>query len=255
MLNKVKIIVFANYNYLPVLENWLEAIDSLQIENILIISLDQELHKHLQERNIPSLLRVCELDLGKLWIHRVKVILELMETGYDVIHSDADAVWLKNPLEYLNNIQEDMVFSQGTFWPKDVHKEWGFVLCCGFFYIKNNTRTIKFMKELYKRVLLDKDDQVSCNRILFEKNIQWNIKDKYFLKYREVPFLCSQEIIVGRGKEISIAVLPHSKFQRVHEKEKEAYVKHIISEKNADSIINILEDTGCLFIDKNREIK
>ena len=172
MNDKLKIIVFSNYNYLPVLENWLVAMQLLKIENIIIVALDEELHNYMTKKNIPSVLRPCGLDLGELWIHRVKVLLELMEEGYDLIHSDADAVWLKNPLPYLNSIKQDMIFSQGTYWPKDIHKEWGFVLCCGFFYIKNNKNTLTFVKELYERVKEDKDDQISCNRLLMESNIK-----------------------------------------------------------------------------------
>ena len=254
MKKKLLILVFANYNYLPVLENWLEAMNILGIKNIVVISLDKEIHNHLSKQNIRSSYRACELDLNKLWIHRVKICLEFMEQGYDIIHSDADAVWLKDPLEYLSNIKQDMIFSQGTFWPKDVHTEWGFVLCCGFFYIKNNASTLAFMNDLYKRVKEDKDDQVSCNRLLMQSNIKWNVSNPYILKYRDVEFVCSEQLMIGTSKNLTIAVLPHSKFQRIHEKDKIAYIKHIISEKNSDSIMNILKETGCLFIE-NKENK
>jgi len=255
MKKNIKIVVFANYNYLPVLTNWLVAMNTINVENIMIVSLDKELHNYLKEQHVTSLLRPCELDLGKLWIHRVKVLLELMEKGYDIIHSDADAVWLKDPIAYLNSIKYDMIFSQGTYWPKDVHEKWGFVLCCGFFYIKNNINTLTFIKELYERVTEDKDDQVSCNRLLMESNVKWNIENKYILKYNNVEFICSEQLMTGISDNLTLAVLPHSKFQRIHEETKEAYVKHIISEKNSDSIINILEETGCLFVENKKENK
>lgn len=248
-MNKEIIIVFSNYNYLPVLKNWLEAVNRINVNNFLIISLDKKLHHYLQEKNIPSLLRPCELDLGKLWIHRIDVILELLEEGYDIIHSDADAVWLKDPQPYLNKLDQDMVFSQGTYWPLDVYEKWQFVLCCGFFYIKSNKNTLAFMKKLAKRVQSDKDDQVSCNRLLLEEGLHWEIpNDTYELTFRDRNFLCSDQCIFGKMDTLSTVLLPHSKFQRIAESSNDIYVKHLISEKNSDDIMEILEENGCKFI-------
>jgi len=247
--NKTYIITFANYNYLPVLENWLEALKIINVNNFMVISLDEKIHNYLLNKNINSRLKPCELDLGKLWIHRVEVIAELLDEGYDIIHTDADAVWLKNPISYLNKIKSDMIFSQGTHWPNSAYKKWNFVLCCGFFYLKNRSNTKQFIKKLLKRVKKDRDDQVSCNNILLEDGVEWTIpKDTYTLSFREKEFLCSKEIIFGKTSSLEIALLPHNKFQRISETSKEVYVKHLISEKNSDDIMTILEESGCKFI-------
>ena len=50
----------------------------------------------------------------------------------DFVHSDADAVWLKNPLISFGKTAFDLLASQGTIWPLDVFEQWRFVLCCGF---------------------------------------------------------------------------------------------------------------------------
>lgn len=244
------IIVFANYNYLIVLENWLAAIKRLNIENYLIISLDNKLHLELQERRINSRLRPCELDLGKLWIHRVDIILELLEEGYDVIHSDADAVWIKDPLPFLKELPHDMIFSQGTIWPPDIHEKWGFVLCCGFFLLRSNRNTRQFVKTLSDRVRKDRDDQVSCNRLLQENGLIWDMPNEtYQLSFRNHSFVCSNECIIGKTKSLSTVLLPHSKFQRIVEYTDDVYVKHLISEKNSYDIMEILAQNGCKFIE------
>ncbi len=245
---EIKVIVFANYNYLPVLENWLAAMKKIDVKNYLIISLDEKLHHHLGEQNINSLLRPCELDLGKLWIHRVDVILELMEKGYDIIHSDADAVWLKDPQPYLQKLPHDMIFSQGTIWPPDVQEKWGFVLCCGFFFLRSNPQTLQFIKELAQRVREDKDDQVSCNRLLLEKNVIWDKpSDLYTIDFRGKQFVCSKQARTGKSKDLDIALLPHSAFQRLFEETDDVYVRHLISEKNSGNILEVLEQYGCRF--------
>jgi len=255
IINKVKkknlttIIVFANYNYLLVLENWLESVNRIDVNNFLIISLDSKLHNYLIDKNINSRLRPCELDLGKLWIHRIEVIEELLCEGYDIIHSDADAVWLKDPQPYLANLNQDMIFSQGTYWPLDVYEKWNFVLCCGFFYIRNNKKTKSFFEQLKERVKEDKDDQVSCNRLLLEKKIIWEKPtNSYQLRFRNYSFACSKNIIQGKNSQFSIALLPHYQFQRIPEKSNDIYIKHLISEKNSEDIMDILALNGCKFI-------
>jgi len=249
MMAKTIIIVFANYDYLDVLENWLAAMRRIQVDNFLIISLDEKLHHYFQEKKINSLFRPCELDLGKLWIHRVDVILELLEEGYDVIHSDADAIWLKDPQPFLQTLPQDMIFSQGTIWPPDVQEKWGFVLCCGFFMIHSNLQTVEFVKRLARRVRNDRDDQLSCNRMLLEEGLIWEIpKETYTLSFRGHDFTCSHKCITGKTKTLSTVLLPHSKFQRLAESSKDVYVKHLISEKSSDDIMEVLAANGCKFI-------
>lgn len=246
---KPLILVFANYQYLLVLENWLAAVNRISVDNFLIVSLDEQLHHYLEEKMINSIFRPCELNLRKLWIHRVDVILELMEDGYDVIHSDADAVWLKDPQPFLTVLSHDMFFSQGTVWPQDVYEKWNFVLCCGFFYMRSNQKTLKFIKELAARVRVDKDDQVSCNRMLHEKGITWEESaDKYELIFRDKPFICSNDIKNGEVQGLKIALLPHAKFQRIYEKSDEVYIRHLISEKDSSDILEVLDKYGCKFV-------
>ena len=243
------IILFANYNYIHVLDNWIAASSLIGVTNYLIISLDKKLYRHLVNKKVSTILRPCELDLGKLWIHRIDVIAELMKKGNNIIHTDADAVWLKNPMPYLNKIKSDIIFSQGTHWPNNVHAKWGFVLCCGFFYLKNTVNTMKFIEKLVKQVRKDKDDQVSCNNILLEDGVEWSIpKNTYTLSFRGSEFLCSKEILLGKTSSLEIALLPHEKFQRIPEISNEVYVKHLISEKNSDDIMKILESNNCKFI-------
>lgn len=247
---EVKIVVFANYNYLPVLKNWMIAMKNLNIANYIIIALDEELHTYLKAKNIPTLLRLCELDLEKLWIHRVEVLLELLEEGYNVIHSDADAVWLKDPLPYLEKLPQDMIFSQGTIWPPDVQEEWGFVLCCGFFMLRSNKKTLRFMHDLLNRVKKDKDDQVSCNRMLLERKTVWDTPiEPYTINFRKKQFICSTSARKGKCKKLKLALLPHSKFQRIFEETDDVYVRHLISEKNSENIVDVLKNTGCWLVE------
>ena len=242
-------IVFANYDYLPVLENWLYAMQRIGVDNFLIIALDKKLYDHLQNKNINSRLYPCELDLGKLWIHRIEVILKLLKEGYDIIHSDADAIWLQDPLPYLDSLPHDMIFSQGTVWPPDVHEAWNFVLCCGFFMIRSNKDTLKFIHTLLQQVKKDKDDQRSCNRLLLDMQTTWEEPlEPYLLNFKGKQFTCSAFLRTGKCANMTLALLPHKKFQRIYEETDAIYIRHLISEKNSDHIVDVLQNSGCWFV-------
>jgi hypothetical protein len=135
---------------------------------------------------------------------------EILEEASAIIHSDSDAVWLRNPLPLLNRCQSDMVFSQGTAWPPDVHAKYGIVLCCGFFCIRKTDHTLSFISDLEKRARVDGDDQVSLNRILDESGNEWEVSNPYKIPFRDTFFTASREIIRSKpGGPISIAILPH----------------------------------------------
>lgn len=246
---KCVIAVFANFDYLPVLQNWIEGMRRLEIDNFLVIAIDRPLFDYLQKENINAIYRPVEPGLGKLWIHRIHVLRELIAQDYDVMHSDADAVWLKDPMEtYFEETPYDMLFSQGTYWPPDVHEKWGFVLCCGLFYLRSNPKTKAFLAQMAVSVEQTQDDQISCNRLLEATGIRWEVPAPYELAFQGRPFTCSDRLITGSIDGLSMAVLPHRKFQRVLQDADDIYVRHIVCDKKADSKINELKQCGCYLL-------
>jgi hypothetical protein len=243
------IIVFANDAYRKVLDNWLVGMHRLGLDNLLIFALDTDIGRHLDDLGVANLVIDVEPNLGALWIRRMEIVMEVLEAGYDVIHSDADAVWLKNPVQrYFTNPPYDMIFSQGTYWPLDVHEQWGFVLCCGLFYIKSTESTLFALRAMYRQVLGTRDDQIACNRVLRDLGVKWEIAEEYRLEFNGRPFRCSPEPIVGMVKNLRIMLLPHREFQRIAESADTVYVKHHIAEKKAGSKLAELQASGCYFL-------
>ena len=95
---------------------------------------------------------------------------------------------------------------------------------------------------------IEKDDQVSFNKIILEENVVWDINTYYYLEHQDIKFLCSNMPITGIAGDISILVLPHAKFQRVNDTGHHVYVKHILSDKNSMSVIETLKDNDCYFL-------
>ena len=179
------------------------------------------------------------LDLSGLWKFRVQILRELLSETHGIIHSDSDAVWIRDPWPSIESCGADMVFSQGTIWPPDVHARHGIVVCCGLFYLKNTNAVRLFMEQLEAKVMVDKDDQVSVNRLLDEGGGKWSVTEPYTIPFRNTRFIASHRPITSTGNfPASVAILPHHQFPRLMDApDADVIVAHPISAKNcADKI-------------------
>jgi hypothetical protein len=183
----------------------------------------------------------------------MEIFNEIVQMDVNMIHSDADAIWLRNPLEeYFYKSDSDFVFSQGTIWPQDVKDNWEFVLCCGLFQARCTPVAKVIMGLMYRDIqnAVIKDDQVTVNRYLASLDIKWRSRNTYQVPIFGQYFKCSTDIMYGMADEIGlqIAVLPHALFQRLHMKDEPAYVKHILSNKTNQSKKEMFIETNCYFL-------
>lgn len=238
-------VVFIDSRYWKVFDNWYNYSINYLKENLLVVSLDKDVNKLLHEKNIASLLFEWDGDLSNLWIERVNVFKQLLELGYDVIHSDADAVWLDDPITYCESLGVDVAFSQGTIWPPKVYDKLGVVLCCGFFYLRSSPQTIELLESWQSAIQVDCDDQKSLNELLMDKGLAWPVKEDYVLNWKGNSFRCFNEVQYAiLSNDLELALLPHSLFQRLPEA-KAAIVKHPLSEKTGASIEETLIINNC----------
>lgn len=239
---------FANEAYLPVARNWLAAIDAAGVcAPVRIVALDAATRDAFPAERV--LYRPCDsIEFPDVMAFRIGVLRELLESWPGLIHSDADAVWMRNPLPMITDSAADMVFSQGTIWPPDVFARHGIVLCCGFYYLRNTAAVRHFMAQFEARVANDKDDQVSVNRLLVEGGIEWIAEDPYTVAFRDKVFTASHQIIRSQvDHPISVAVLPHHLFPRVMEgPDPEAIVAHPVSPKTCEGTMATLSQFGLL---------
>jgi hypothetical protein len=209
--NFMKIIAFGNSRYKRIAHNWALYLDHHKINNYTIYSLDENIYEYLAENKINTELLDLNIFNGKewekwAWGERMKFIHNLLNQGMDVLHSDLDAIWLKNPLGFITG-EYDIISSIGTF-PSDIYKKIGYTLCMGWAYYKS----CQGVKELFNNIL-DKhedrgfDDQIAFNRELF-----------FDLKYSGLKVKALSQSIVSRTK-------PH---------DKETYVAHPHSKKTID---------------------
>lgn len=242
-------ITFANIKYLPVLLNWLLFLERQNIRNVHIFSLDQELHCLLAERGFATTLCGSTNSRPALWQLRVQVFADLIRNGIDFIHSDADAVWLRDPWPLIAAAQVDISSSQGTIWPLDVTRRRGFVTCCGFFHAKSNARTQAFFNDLVPHTTATGDDQISLNRLLESYETVWDLPAdrQYFLSYDCTEFSCYATTAVGRSQKngLSVGLLPHHAFQRLSVPTQPVYVKHPLDSDRGRPPQEHLRGEGC----------
>ena len=242
------IVTFVSSPYIPVGRNWVSAVLSVQPEaDILVVALDSETNASFDDCPVNVLFRpLDEGDLGALWVHRLDVLIELLDQGTDLIHSDADAVWVKNPLPLMQAARANMVFSQGTVWPADIHSKRGLVLCCGLFYLQNTPDVRDFLVRIGRRVSEERDDQVSINRELDDIIGKWRVEEPYSIAFRGTRFTASHELISGASKSgLTVAVIPHHIVPRIISAlDEHVMVAHPFSGKTCAEKEKVLSELG-----------
>lgn len=242
--NSPIILVFADCEYANVLKNWIAYFKQHVINNLLVIALDKVTENALEQQGINTVWLPWDRSTDSLWLTRTKLIKYLLHGGFDVVHSDADAVWLKNPVPFLNQINCDMAFSQGTSWPVDVFMTSGVVLCCGFYLIRANRRSLDFITQWLRAMEHDPDDQRVLNRLLLEGGLRWTEAEDYRLPCSLGKFKCYLDVqVTSINSGLTVGLLPHRDFQRVIEPET-PFVAHLLSEKEGQNSEDVLRLNG-----------
>lgn len=235
------IVTFGNMEFLPVIMNWLVSLDKLEINNCCVICFDTKLYDFLSKRNISAVnMEVLHLPehLG-FWQKRMHVLNMLLENGIDFIHSDADAIWLKNP-SHLFEKDADLIVSQGTTWPRNFFNRHGFTLCLGLFYVKANTHTLQFFKSLLWEMEQFRDDQKAFNLLLLEQKceVKGNPKKGFVMTIPQKELLVQvigKNIVARKGAHFDDSTL----------------IYHPLEKKKVAIKIKKLRRAGVFFLKKN----
>ena len=146
-------VTVASYDFAANLLNWLisaQVMTSPPLENILVISFDNALHKILVRRRIPS---VCvpyisvlrnpkSLGVHKVWMTRLAVIRLINHWGFDVQQFDTDAIILRNPQPVFDLFSGFDVVGSRAKLPFELGKgQWGFTVCMGVILFRSTQRT------------------------------------------------------------------------------------------------------------------
>jgi hypothetical protein len=185
----------------------------------------------------------------------------LVDSGYSVVLSDADAVWLRDPMPYLRGA--DVVFQRIAYHPPDIAKLWGFAGCGGFMSFRHAEKTISFLERCIQEHRLLFCDQVAFNLALLQGDPDWYCEAadwmlpagdlQYSRAALEAAFIKLEGYAIKghlRKDGLQLVALPHDKFWRhalVTHSLRDMVVCHPNSPKDDSEKMKLLTSMGLQF--------
>ncbi|KAI7727321.1 hypothetical protein M8C21_027593 [Ambrosia artemisiifolia] len=139
----------------------------LQVSNFVVCALDDEIYSFcvlqglpvFRDRLAPSNISYDDCHFGTNCFQRVtkvksRVVLEILKLGYNVLMSDVDVYWFKNPLPLLTTFGPAVFVAQS-----DEYKITGPInlprrLNSGFYYAQSDNTTIAALRKVVKHASL-----------------------------------------------------------------------------------------------------
>lgn len=147
-------LVTSNNKYTDVLLNWLISAvvrSSIPLKTILVISMEERLHKILVRRGIPSVFispsMLFRQDakfsqmFEQVMMLRLTVMCIINHFGFDVVMYDTDAVILRDPQPLYDQLPNDDIIGSVGKIPKELVDEWGITICIGVVLVKSSVLT------------------------------------------------------------------------------------------------------------------
>lgn len=172
-------VVFSDNKYLPVAINWFfhyrSAMKSANASGALLVTYnDKDAFNQAQALGIPCAYspdyRLPLRQNNDYYYFRILVVDALIRAGLKVLQSDADAIWLRNPFEYVSTHlptnsanKVGIITSKGT-WPYRLFKKWKFTACMGFVYFDGEHFNASFFFKQW--IDCAGDDQGCFNNII-----------------------------------------------------------------------------------------
>ena len=156
-------------------------------------------------------------SIHDVWKTRIRALSCLVMEGYNVIMSDADALWLGDPMTYfsLPAVRNSSVVSSRGNMPWRLSKKWGVALCLGFILFRATGPGMDMLQMSMEEIVLDRgDDQVAANKAVNRLGVVWD-EDSDMRLYNSTGL--GRGVIGRLGSDDNpfvISLLPHNAFTR-----------------------------------------
>ena len=150
-LNSMVIVAAADWDWREIIMNWFIHNHRLGYYNSLALSMDTDLHRDLRKRNLPSYDDSAQLDawnvtclqrhIQRVRMERLLCVAALVSGGFDVLHTDATAVFVTDFVPtYLRSQPANVdILMQRENAPPNVIKKTGCGVNAGFVYVRGAT--------------------------------------------------------------------------------------------------------------------
>jgi hypothetical protein len=181
-------VTFISQAYLRIGMAWLDAVQRLTLENVLVIAGDDPTRAAVAGRGVacvraelpaghgdPAYLSASGFTWTGLALATLQfpIVRFLLAQGFDVVLSHADAIWLQDPLPYCRGLA-DIAFQRACYFPATIAQLWGFAACGGFVYCRAGSGTIDFLDLCVHECRQVQDDQIALNLALLEADTAWS---------------------------------------------------------------------------------
>ncbi|EXB82534.1 UDP-galactose:fucoside alpha-3-galactosyltransferase [Morus notabilis] len=161
--NKTIVLAVAGYSYKDMLMNWACRLRHLRVTNFIVCALDDETYNFSILQGLPAFRDVLapsdisfnDCHFGTKCFQRVtkvksRMVLEILKLGYNVLLSDVDVYWFKNPLPFLSSFGISVLPAQS-----DEYNEAGPInmprrLNSGFYFARSDASTIAALEKVVK---------------------------------------------------------------------------------------------------------
>jgi|SRR5579871_710743 len=248
------VVTAASHGHIDLLRNWLCHMTAVGLSSrVLVLAMDEEVASGIGDEAVAAR-AAFDGSIDDLWRQRALVWRLLSDSRVEFIHSDTDALWLRDPLGFCSEIDADLVFSQGTDFPLSTLSVWEFVLCCGFFVARSSAATAALFGELARTSDGAFDDQIALNELLVRAETRWDkgSTSSFYLSYAGSKFRCFAEPILGSCEvmDLKLALLPHQSFVRLPPGGAHPFIKHLLLKyETLDDRCAALRAHGCWKLD------
>lgn len=185
-------------------------------KNIYLVCLDES-SKRFIDANFPFR---CVRAKGVppypgVWEFRTRVMMCLVKNDFDVLMSDSDALWLRDPIPELAAIKGDLVVQRGSFPQKASEPFYGTTMCMGFALFRaGGAGMVTLLEELLRDTIKYRDDQWGINAAVIRLNIQWDYNQSRSDMRRFESTALGYGIVADLPGNFTVAYLPNSQYSR-----------------------------------------
>jgi hypothetical protein len=164
------VLTFINSKYAPMFNLFYKYFQRHGLQNLLVICLDKESQNALTNQHIRTILIEYEIiDICEFWRFRLTIINNVFKySEKNIIHTDVDCFWLKNIMHVFDELSDYDIIGHVAFGhPIQIVEKIGFVMCCGLYLLRYNSKNMRFLDRILAQHLNFVDDQVYFNHYIY----------------------------------------------------------------------------------------
>lgn len=162
--NRTIVLTVAGYSYKDMLMSWVCRLRGLSVSNFLVFALDYDTYQFAilqglpvfsEPTSAPGNISFDDCHFGTKCFQRVtkvksRTVLKILELGYNVLLSDVDVYWFRNPLPMLSSFGPAVLAAQSDEYNETVPINLPRRLNSGFYFARADGHTIAAMRKVVK---------------------------------------------------------------------------------------------------------